>query len=239
MTIAIIDKIRQLRELSKSSNINEAANAAAAADRLIAKFRISEAELAYSHNNESSPEEDSFVLYETSRLINWKLYLAQVLSKHYGCAIYNSCIIGSKPYERKISRFKLVGLQSDMEITRYMFAWLVSEIERLCKLNCYGRGHVYCASYCDGAVKGIFEQLQSAKNDEFNKASQSCALAVLDSRLTKSEAALNSLYNNLRIVKSQSHRKNNVYAFNEGVKAGKNIHLGKVMNESDSDKLLK
>ena len=87
MNESIIEKIQHLRKLSKSENINEATAAAMAADRLISKFRISEAEIN-AHANET-PEKSADFLYESARAIGWKYKLAKKLSAHYGCYMFN------------------------------------------------------------------------------------------------------------------------------------------------------
>lgn len=241
---SIIDKIRQLRALSQSSNVNEAAAAAAAADRLISKHRISEAEIAIANRAADLPaEEDQFVLYETARVIRWKQSLAMLLSKHYGCAVWNDCVFGASDGGRKISRLRMVGLKSDMEIVRYMFAWLTTEIERLSKSHCAGRGHIYSQSYCEGAVSGIKAQLDLVKQEERLAASKSeqttTALACLDGRLNKAELALHSLHTNLKTVRTYSHRHLDGSAYRVGEQVGKSIHLGKVMGTTGASKMLK
>ena len=244
MQTKIIDKIRQLRTLSVSNNANEAAAAAAAADRLISKYRICEAEVALADKASDLPaEEDKFVLYETARVTRWKQVLAMRLAEHYGCAIWNDCVWASIQSGRKVSRLRLVGLQSDMEITRYMFAWLTLEIERLSKSHCVGRGHVYAASYCLGAVNGIKQQLDLVKQEQkvdAEASGQTTALACLDERITKASLTMKALHK-LVTTKVVSHGHHDANAYKLGVEVGKSIHIGKVMGSSNTDgsKMLK
>lgn len=243
MNTNILDKIRQLRQLSKSNNIHEATAAATAAARLISKYRISEAEITIANRTSELPaEEDKMVLYETARTIKWKKSLAMMLSRHYGCAVWNDCIYGGSDGGRKVTRLRLVGLQSDMEIVRYLFAWLTSEIERLSKSHCAGRGHIYSQSYCEGAVNGIGIQLALVRQEEKDAANQSAqtttALACLDGRLNNAQVALHSLHSNLRTVKTYSHRRFDGTAYRVGEEVGKSIHLGKVMGSTSSNKML-
>jgi hypothetical protein len=239
MNSSILDKIRQLRTLSQSSNINEATAAAAAADRLISKHRISEAEISIANNVANlSAKEAEFVLYETARVTAWKQSLAMNLAHHYGCAMW---IDLKYPNNRKVSNFRLVGVEDDMEICRYMFSWLTSEIERLSKTNCAGMGHVFSQSYCSGAVSGIRSQLDLLKQEEkvsAQQAGQTTALACLDERINKAKEAMYSLHKNLKRVKTHSNRQYDANAYNLGVNVGKSIHLGKVMNSSSENKML-
>ena len=239
---AIIDKIRHLRSLAQSSNLNEATAAAAAADRLISKYRVSEVEINISNKMADLPAiEDKEILYESSRVTMWKKSLANVLANHYGCFMWNDTI---RVNGRKVSRYRLIGVDSDIAITRYMFAWLLTEIERLSKLFCTGMGHVYANSYCIGAVTGIQFQLEKIKQEEKAAAVQNTqttnALACLDERVDRAKAVLYSLHNNLVAVKTRSCSQYDGNAYAIGVNSGKSIHLGKVMGDgSGSNKTLK
>jgi len=238
---AIIDKIRHLRSLAQSSNLNEATAAAAAADRLISKYRISEVEISVANKAADLPAiEDKEILYESGRVTLWKKNLANILAEHYGCYMWNNCI---RINGRKVSRYRLVGVENDIAITRYMFAWLLTEIERLSKLHCIGMGHVYANSYCTGAVVGIKKQLEQIKQEERASAKDeqtTTALACLDERVDKAKATLYTLRNNLVTVKSRSYSQYDGSAYSLGVNVGKSIHLGKVMGDgSDSNKILK
>jgi hypothetical protein len=239
----IVDKIRQLRSLSTSLNVNEAAAAAAIADRLISKYRISEAQISLADKTAScEAQHDEFVLYETARIIRWKSNLSVMLSNHYDCALWIEIVYGASDKGHSVSQYRLVGDPKDMELTRYMFSWLAAEIARLCKLHCEGRGHIYCQSYCEGAVKGIGEQLVLAKVEsraEALQAGQSTALACLDSRKNKAEIALRILKPNLKACKTTSKRYIDVSAYNVGKEVGKNIHLGKSLGSGSDSKLLK
>jgi len=230
----IIEKINKLLSLAKSSNANEAAAAAAAADKLIAQHRISEAELqAATKVDLPSAIKDANPLYETARVTAWKTHLAHFLAANYGCKIINDFTYTEESRNR-ISRYYLIGSKGDTEIVRYMFAWLSNEIERLCKVHCKGKGRVVCASYCDGAVAGIKQQLDESKQQtkqEAIKVGASAALAILDDRLQRANLELRKLYPSAHYVKDKSHRQIDINAFNKGKVDGLNIHLGKSLKE--------
>jgi hypothetical protein len=116
----IIEKVQKLLALSKSCNANEAAAAAAVANRLIDQYRLSEADLDADVEGELEPiEEDSDYLYQSGKITAWKQTLVSILVKHYGCAYWNDATYASG---RKVTRYKLVGKRSDVGIVRYMFA---------------------------------------------------------------------------------------------------------------------
>ena len=226
MNDEIISKIKKLRELSKSDNVNEAAQAAKAADKLIAKFRISEQEIG-NHLDEEILQDDE-PLYESARAITWKYNLAAILSKHYSCYLYNK--VGYSDTGRAITRLVMTGVKSDMDIVRYMFAWLMFEVETLNKKN-KGKGHIYCNSFCTGAVNGIFEQLKASKQEQVQAASASevTALTKLDQRAIQAEELVRSNVK-IRNVKKVNNSRLLADQFNQVLNAGKNIHLGKGLN---------
>lgn len=226
----ILEKIIKLRELANSSNVHEAAAAAAAADKLISKFRISESEI----NNHCSEQivEDKDILYESARAITWKYQLAVSLAKHYSCFCFNSP--KRSETDRKVTCLRLAGVQSDMDIVRYMFAWLVFEVERLNKAN-KGKGHIACNSFCLGAVMGIVEQLAKSKLETQAEAinnGQSIIIQKIDERGVRAQALVTSRCKNGKMGKDTRNSKYYLDhgAYDSGVNAGKNIHLGKVMN---------
>jgi hypothetical protein len=225
----IIDQIHKLRNLMSSSNKFEADAAAKAADRLIAKHRISEAELDASNPNKKlNPLKDSNILYESGRITAWKSTLAVILARHYGCAIINDAIT-NPANNRKLNQYRMVGIESDMEIVRYMFGWLVNLIDEMGKIVARGNGRIYAASYAEGVVNGIRLTLSEAKKEQVAEAAatgQSSALVKLDERFTSAQETLRSLYP--RTSKSiRSKRRVNDDARNRGIQDGKKIQLNK------------
>jgi hypothetical protein len=228
----IIDKIRKLRSLATSSNVNEAASAARAADKLAQEHRISEEEIAYADPSlAEKPVEDTGVLYETARITRWVSDLSVFLAEHYGCVMWNDCRWGESESGRKITRYRLVGRKSDIELTHYMFAFCHSEITRLSALNAHGNGRVYVSSYCEGAVAGIREQLRLQKEETKKTAEmngQSMALVRLDERAKEAKVVLHDLHKNLGKSKAtKTHRQFDGNAYDSGKQAGKSIHLGR------------
>lgn len=223
----IISKVSKLLELAKSSNIHEATAAAIAADKLIAKFRISEEDLA---NHQAEPiEQDNSYIYESARAITWKVNLAIHLAEHYSCYIYNN--IGFNAKGRQITRLRLVGVKSDIEIAKYLFTWLVFKIEGLNKNN-KGLGHIVANSFCLGAAAGVQEQLVQSKKEnqeEAIKNGQEAALQRLDQRYSAAESLART---EEKLKDSNKKTKNYISneAYKNGVNAGKNIHLGKAVD---------
>lgn len=124
----IITKVAHLLKLAEgSSNPNEAAVAAAHAQRLMDEYRISEAEVA---DTEAQPDEpicqhgDPMFTSASSRMPTWLSYLANTVARANDCRIYRS-------YRRRKRVIMIVGRKSDVQVTHYLFAYCRRETERL------------------------------------------------------------------------------------------------------------
>lgn len=218
----IIEKVRKLLALSASNNVNEAAAAAALANKLIDANRLSEADLEDVVTENIEPiEEDSEHIYVTSKVTGWKSTLITNLAKHYGCAIYNDAVIISN---RKQSRYRMVGRRSDLGITRYMFNWLLVEIQRLADITVKGCGRVTIASYCMGFVHGIIDQLKISRS-EASKDASSSALIKINAREDEAKKMMLQ-WHNLAAAKKYSSSQVDQAAFGMGKDKGKSFHLG-------------
>lgn len=138
---SIIDRVRKLLSLANSSNANEAAVATAKANKLIDEYRISRDQL----NTDSDPLEhaETEPLYEADRAATWRMNLAVLLSRHYGCFIFNNTT-------KRAAYYQVAGRKSDVAILRYMFAYVDSECMRLSVQISKGKGRTYAESYRRG-----------------------------------------------------------------------------------------
>lgn len=225
---SVITKVQKLLALSNSSNANEAANAAAKANKLIDEYRLSESDISIESGESDPMVEDDSPIYETGRVTPWKNILIHVLTTHYGVANY---IDAYYPEGRKVSQFKLVGRSSDIQIVRYMFAWLTTECQRLANLQVKGLGRVAVASYCEGFVSGISTQLRTSRQ-EVQKVATSEAIIKLDARLQESKGFMYNKYPDMKRVKQRSHSQIDSSAFSAGHQQGKAIHLGSSLGAS-------
>lgn len=231
----VIAKIQKLLALSQSANPNEAATAAAIANKLIDQYRLSSDDFQSSDNADSDPlvDDDSYI-YESGRITRWRSHLVMMLSKHYGCACFND--ITHKPEGRKVSRYKLVGRKSDIEVTRYMFTWLSAECERLTLSEARGKGHTFSHSYSLGFVMGIADQLAISRKEAESTAS-STAIIHMNARYDEA----NDFMTNKRILKATKSRSSSHIdggAYDSGRVRGANTHLGSAMGSGGKMKLL-
>lgn len=226
MNSDIIEKVQKLLALAASTNANEAAVAVAAADKLIAKYRLSQVDLELIGDTAESIEEDVGYIYETGRLIPWKINLLRLLASHYGLAHFND---NYYPAGRKVSRFRLIGRKSDMSYAKYMFTWLVSECQRYSDIEAKGKGYgrVYVESFCQGFVNGIAKQLQVNKH-ETEQNSSSTAIVKLNARGTEAKSWMDK-HHHLVYGTSKSSSKVDKFGLERGLSRGENFHLGPVL----------
>lgn len=224
---SVIERVQKLLALSKSSNPNEAANAAAAANKLIDQYRLSEADITTEQGETDPLVEDDGYIYETGKITPWKAALVRTLAAHYGVAHYND---NHYPEGRKVSRYKLIGRTSDIQIVRYMFTWLSMECQRLADANAKGLGRVFVASYCEGFVNGIAIQLRASRQ-EVKQTASSAAIIKLDARLQESQNFMYSQHN-LKKSKSYSFSQRDSLAYSAGQQKGQSIHLGAALGGS-------
>jgi hypothetical protein len=221
MNPALIEKIRKLRALSRSTNVNEAAAAAAAAERLVQEHRISEAELDVSDGDEAPTREQLDEL--GAQIPSWKSMLSVALAKHHGCAVFNQRRAGDRMW-----RSQIIGQPSDVATVRYLYVWIVVEIERLCDASS-ARGRTERNSFRLGAVLGLKAAISAAVR-EVRAVASSTALVKLDARLAAAEAQLPSKLGKRRRLASAI----DPHAFAEGERAGRAIHVGKQLGDGGS-----
>lgn len=198
---AILDKIRKLRALSTSSNVHEAAAAAAAAERLIQEHNLSEAEL-------SVDEEDEHVTYEGvadlgGRIATWQSNLLYHLSRAYQCSGYYKTFYpeGAKT---AANRYVAYGRPQDLETLKYQFAYFSAEITRLSlQWRGTGSGRTWLNSFRLGAVQAIGAALSETRSAA-RKTATSSALVVVDRRADLAKSRRDQDHPDLRSTSSRS-----------------------------------
>jgi len=226
----IMDRIRKLQALATSTNVHEAANAAAKASALLDQYRLSQADINLSGTTVETQRKPDVTsvneVYQAGRIIPWKVRLLGVLASHYSCRV-----IHWKGH--RTNNYTLVGVVEDVDIVRFMFTWLLLDVQNICNLEMKGRGHVACFSYCEGAVSGIATQLSRQREimrTEAVKSGQSMALMVLDQRQTYVDSEKNRIiapYAGRSKALPASKSRFDAWAFQRGQVTGENLHLGK------------
>lgn len=232
---AVIEKIKKLRSLAQSANANEAANAAAAAERLLQDHRLSEAEIE-AHSPEpvlEGAEEDPAVA-ETfgDKIATWRSHLLSAITRSHGCAWYYAYSVVQRGYVARI-----VGRTSDTATVRYFYVWLAAEVERLALKHGKGKGRTWTNSYRLGCVAGISEAMRSAERTARASAT-SAALVRVDARAIEARTLLDQLHPHLR-SRAASSSAVHANAYGQGQHDGRSIHQGSHLPSGAGPKALK
>ena len=120
----ILDRVKKLLALSTSSNVNEAANAAAAAQKLMLEHKLTEEDVSDTQEGQ---------MFELSMgaagfASRWKFVLVTAVARAFFCEA-----VGLRVGQRR--KVRIVGRREDVEIAARVFRYLHSEINRLAKIE--------------------------------------------------------------------------------------------------------
>jgi len=148
----ILTKVKLLLNLANSPNANEAANAQAMADKLIAKYNITEEELASLDEKPPLYGKDD-LLFHTFSVVGWMQRLAFTCAKQFYCYIVQEEIhpaVGGTEYN-----YYVYGDDEDTNSVRFVFSAFIKKINNFIDLKCMGRGPIYIESYTEGLVESV------------------------------------------------------------------------------------
>ena len=205
-TEKIVDRIRKLLALAgNNTNPNEAANAAAEAQRLMFAHKIAEAMV------DSAPEElreraephvvDPEESNKTSIMPTWMGCLMAAICKTSFC----------EPIQLKreggIACFSIVGRRSDVEATTYLYRYLRNEIDRLCREANGGFGRTWVNNFRMGAVAVVGVRLSESRAEQLRQfktaadlgnAGATTALAIVNRQAMEVADAFKKAYPRVR-----------------------------------------
>lgn len=198
-TADVLDKIRKLLRMAQhqTSNPHEAALAASHAQRLMDEHNLSAAMLDL--NDETAAErvilaDGTDALDAWSRVVVWKARLAVVVAKANACESIVRGVVG-KPGRR----LALIGRPSDIAATRYIYAFIVAEADRLVGIHGRGQGATWRNNYLNGIVDAV-EEAFDRQRDAFKAehADQSTALMRIDAKALQTADAARRILPNTR-----------------------------------------
>lgn len=226
----VLDIIRKLMKLAADkSNLNESTAAAAKAQALLSKHRLTMAEVEAASATLESGEpihESASPLYEGERVIHWKLDLA------VGLANLNACRVFVRNWrDPKRIRYVVTGRESDIEIVRYFFSSISQQIEQLCK-QCMaagdGSGKTFSNNFKHGATETVLKRLKQADQEVKTEYRGSSALVLVERREAELESWMKSHYNLETVASSPASY--NVSARQLGKMAGHRVSLNRGIN---------
>ena len=218
----VIEKVRKLRALATSSNVHEAAAAAAHAERLLLEHELAEADIA---SDDGEPAERAelagdYLDAHGANVTRWRSALASYLGRVHGCSTWLeprwSDETGNTSWKHRIA-----GRPGDVQIVRYLHTWLTAEILRLVATQGKDRGRSWRNSFAWGAVEGIEAQMDRARAD-VRAGATGTALAIVDARLDKAKALEPEGLRYSRRPAPALDRE----ALAQGRRAGEALHLG-------------
>lgn len=238
-TREIVQKVAKLLALAagKGTTPEEAATAAAAAQRLMLRYRIEQAELAQIEDDDPmgatspTPRErvpgqphEGFV-YQTKR---WQIDLLNAIARANGCMSLLS------PSQRTGRWLDLVGRRSDLEICKYLWVYLSGEIERSRASQTRGWSQARKAHFCLGVAHTIIGALQRETAEAISTSTGASGALALSSRYDAAKTWY--IAQNPSTVTSRSRRVMvDMHAYQSGKAAGAAVSIRKGMTTSAAD----
>lgn len=179
---AALERARKLLRLAKSDNANEAALAAARAQEILDRYKLSADALTL--DGQPEPEEPIRGFQAPldgepdRRLPTWMGRLAAVVARANQCFVY---------YDD--GQLKIVGGGSDADAVRYLYAFLKAETERLAARDAKGNGRTWANNYRLGCIQTIQERLREQRKATIAEVKQeTSAIVRIDQALARLES---------------------------------------------------
>lgn len=154
-----LERVRKLLALATSPNENEAASAAAMAQRIMHEHALSQAMLATP--DEDTPAIANDPLMVGARFSTWRLRLAMVVSRSNGCEpMFRNLALHGKVTQQRLF---IAGRAPDVATVGYLYAYLVHAIDGLAA----GRGdhsRAWLNAYRNGIVDTLAARLAAAQD---------------------------------------------------------------------------
>lgn len=177
MTAAILERVRNLLTLADgTTNPNEAAVAAAQAQKLMTKHQLTRADV--SETDPRRVRQDEEPLFRQKKLKLWQLALANAIAQE------NACLNVMTTNEKGRNSIFIIGKEEDTAVVRALFLYLRKEIEHhVCVAKdigfLWGDGE-RTNQFRLGAVVSIGIALHQARQQAADEHGGSTALVKLD-----------------------------------------------------------
>ncbi|MBN2652594.1 MAG: DUF2786 domain-containing protein [Spirochaetales bacterium] len=221
----IVEKIKKLLALAKSSNENEAAAALAKAHKLLRDYDLTLEDV-------EAKEQSVFCLdlLTFSREQAWKAILAKGIAEYNYCKILKSqSVVQTSPRKSKVvSCYQVYGSEVDVLVCKEMFDYLVKAVLIITRGNSNQKQETsHKNSFKLGVTYSLCERMARDSDEEQN---QSDSKELVVSYRNNRNAEIDRHWEDLGfLVKSQKYRSRTVYkdAFDQGFEKGKKISLAK------------
>ena len=230
----IFDKLAKLKALSecRTGNVNETATAAAAMMRIMLEYEIQMADLQVDAAPSEVGEESVFMGESLNGFPRWQSSLLNTLAEVNHCQAYKSSRTVHHFFSRSTESFlMLIGTESDMENTRKLFFYCITEIEHLCQTLCVGRPVKWKNDFKRGASRGVADKVRAEHdrilNEEREKARAQGASSVALELFGRKARAVQQYAAELDLVSTTARvRAPSQDPYRTGYVAGSNLDLG-------------
>lgn len=224
-----LQKIKDLLKLAASASEHESATAKMLADKLIAKYNVSQEQLDGIEASDKPLYDDEDLLLDTNKLEDWINILALIVAKKYDCFAIKEDNISSTG--ETTYRYYVYGEPNDVLIAKELFKYIYDEIIDLIQDICYEENEIYKYSFAEGCVNG------AKMNIEYENFSTSGAVKAEASKQEIKSDAIElpekaplppppQITNRVKVINKEKEL--DPYAYFEGVEFGSDIHIGSV-----------
>ncbi len=233
----VLSKVKKLFELSKSSNENEAALAAAKARELLSRHNLRMADLPADEMTNSLHAGEATV--EVGKVLrNWVKGLMIFVARAFECEHVIRRRRGAAPI------LTFIGVDTDVEVASHTFRFLYGELNvlvgralpQLKRENPGWNGGSLRYAYLDGAVGRIGERLREATQEIRVTEEKTCTDLVV----AKEHLIFNYMKNNFPYLRKEYARRRKVSAnaYEKGYADADNIDLKAGAESDDTERLL-
>lgn len=210
----IIERVRRLLALSTSSNVNEAAAAANAAQKLMSKYAIDMLEVEAAQP-ETRAAVGTEVFEESGKAVMWRNRITHALADANMCVMYTS-------RGEKTTKVMIVGTAENISVVRYMQQYLTHQVERLWAREARSAddaGRAAGNAFRLGAAVVIADRVRSAKK-EIEQETRGTSIVLVQNELARVKAAVGC-----KLARSRPAHYTGRDAFARGQAAGRTVNL--------------
>lgn len=226
MSAQVLSKVKDLLSLSDgNTNVNEAAAAYKAAQRLLSQHRLTMADVYASAEKEAREliTQGDKPLYTGTRAITWRGSLAKGICNANGCDVYWDGVFIDGDWKRQLV---VVGRPSDIEVVTYLYHAVASQIEAMCSaamLANRGGGKTFSNNFKLGAVNTVSSRLREAAEEVEEEYQGTKALVLVKKDNEELKLAMSKLKLRKRKVASRYDRS----GYKQGQAAGRRVNLSR------------
>ena len=219
----VIDRVKNLLELSHSSNEHEAALALAKAEALLEKYRLDMTQIEMMTGQKEEIIEDKDPVFDSEKIVLWESNLAIRVAFLYGCST-----IRLRAYDNVDKTIRLIGRPSDIMFVRYLLNYITIELFRLSRIPLYKKRKDYKDSWFLGAVDVITMRLRQAQEETQKQFENPFAVVTINNRFSESQTKLNEIYKDATTIDPEKEKqltKIREEAYSLGREAGNKVKL--------------